>query len=63
MLKSHGVQLIAIALTALIIDMVFDVPSPPGWLVSWTAWSVAAFALLSGPRIVRQLTLRGKDSN
>lgn len=58
MLRSRGAQLMAIAIAALIVDWVIDVPSPPGWLISWTGWAVVAFALIAGPGMIREAIAR-----
>ena len=49
------VVLVAIVgIVSLVVDELFDVPSPPAWLFAWSRWLLTGLALLFGPSLANE---------
>jgi hypothetical protein len=59
-MKKHQGVILGIAALALVFALSgANVPSPPEWLVSWTAWVSMVAAFYFGPSVLLKLLARG----
>jgi hypothetical protein len=47
---------VVVAVVCIVLDRNgFELPSPPGWMLTWAGWIVTGWALTLGPELTRAI--------